>query len=151
MLQTSVLLPVWPISMNTSDLTYHWLEIWVEQHISIGVHGKVISVWSKLEQKRYKKGEICKRKSAGDQGPMRNMTSAICVQLTGVCSYSEARRQPLDVFQGHVNGHDPQDELVLKLLSFLKEKQWGQEHALSPDTRLDVWQLTSSSVQTHLR
>lgn len=46
-----------------------------------------------------------------------------CVYLCRVCSYSEARRQSLDIFQGDINSHNPQDELVLKFLGFLKENQ----------------------------
>lgn len=41
-----------------------------------------------------------------------------------VCVYSEARREPLDVLQGDVDGHHAQDELALVLLrvSFLKRQ-----------------------------
>lgn len=40
-----------------------------------------------------------------------------------VCvSYREAGRQSLDVFQGHVHSHNPQDELVLVLGGFLERK-----------------------------
>lgn len=44
------------------------------------------------------------------------------MSLGGVRSYREARRQSLDVFQGHVHGHNPQDELVLVLGGFLERK-----------------------------
>lgn len=33
-----------------------------------------------------------------------------------VCSYSKTRSKPLDIFQGDINSHNPQDELVLRLL-----------------------------------
>lgn len=39
----------------------------------------------------------------------------MCVCLCA-CVYSEARREPLNVLQGDVNGHHAQDELVLVLL-----------------------------------
>lgn len=51
-----------------------------------------------------------------------------------MCSYSEARRQSLDIFQGDINSHNPQDELALKFLGFLKEKQRRKRatHWMSP-------------------
>lgn len=41
------------------------------------------------------------------------------------CSYSILRRQPPDVFQGHIYSHNPQDELVLRFLrkSHTKEQK----------------------------
>lgn len=55
-----------------------------------------------------------------------NRLDSVCVYLCSVCSYSEARRQSLDIFQGDINSHNPQDELVLKFLRFLKENHRGE-------------------------
>lgn len=45
-----------------------------------------------------------------------NRLVSVCVYLCSVCSYSKLRRQSLDIFQGDINGHNPQDELVLRFL-----------------------------------
>lgn len=39
----------------------------MEQHISIGVNGKVVAIWSKLEEKGNGEGEIYERKNGGNQ------------------------------------------------------------------------------------
>lgn len=37
---------------------YHRLEVRMKQHISVGVNGKVVTIWSKLEEKE-SKGDVC--------------------------------------------------------------------------------------------
>lgn len=48
-------------------------------------------------------------------GTLRTVLFVLCVS-----SYSKPRRESLDIFQGDINSHDPQDELVL---GFLRENQ----------------------------
>lgn len=49
-------------NLQTSDLAYQWLEIRVEQHISIGVNGKIVAIWSKLQETGNREGDICEKK-----------------------------------------------------------------------------------------
>lgn len=49
--------------LKSSDLAYQWLEIRVEQHVSIGVNGKVVAIWSKLQEKGNIEGDISENKN----------------------------------------------------------------------------------------
>lgn len=50
---------------GVSGLAYLWLEVRVEQHISIGVNGKVVAIWSKLQEKGNRAEEVCKTDGGG--------------------------------------------------------------------------------------
>lgn len=50
-----------------SNLAYQWLEIRMEQHISIGVNGKVVTIRSKLQDREHREGDICERKDGGTE------------------------------------------------------------------------------------
>lgn len=46
-------------------MAYHWLEVRMEQHISIGVNCKVVAIWSKLQEKGNRVEEVCKTDGGG--------------------------------------------------------------------------------------
>lgn len=94
-------------------LTYHWLKIRMEQHISIWVNSKVVAIWSKL-----------KNKHQNLDGVME--TSAAVTDP--VFSYGKARSQPLDIFERNIDSHNPQNELVWR---FLKENRGRGRRGLS--------------------
>lgn len=66
-----------------------------------------------------------------------------------LCSYSKVRRQSFNIFQGHINSHNPQDELVWKFLRFLKENQWGVKSHFKSHLRVLLFLLDEFSPSVH--
>lgn len=117
------------------DFAYHWLEIRVEQHISIGVNSKVVAIWSKLQEKETKREMFVKGRIEGPRcqiSTSRNRLAFMYVYLCSVCSYSKSRCQSLNIFQGNINSHNPQDELVLRFLREKKRKSGVERVTVSP-------------------